>query len=190
MIRPRLLVRLIAIQRVLVRYGLDELIVATHLLRPMRFVFRLLPGRAVVDEPLGVRIRLALQELGPIFVKFGQAISTRRDLLPVEVADELAKLQDQVPPFASELALEIIETAYGRPASEVFGSFEEQALAAASIAQVHAATLPDGTEVVVKMLRPGMQGIGKINAGQERMIWIWTHEIIDWLRLWVWSWWP
>ncbi len=159
MIRPRLLLRLIAIQRVLVRYGLDELIVATHLLRPMRFVFRLLPGRAVVDEPLGVRIRLALQELGPIFVKFGQAISTRRDLLPVEVADELAKLQDQVPPFASELALEIIEKAYGRPASEVFGSFEEQALAAASIAQVHAATLPDGTEVVVKMLRPDMRRV-------------------------------
>jgi ubiquinone biosynthesis protein len=159
MIRPRLLVRLIAIQRVLVRYGLDELIVATHLLRPMRFVFRLLPGRAVVDEPLGVRIRLALQELGPIFVKFGQAISTRRDLLPVEVADELAKLQDQVPPFASELALEIIEKAYGKPAGEVFGSFEEQALAAASIAQVHAATLPDGTEVVVKMLRPGMRQV-------------------------------
>jgi len=159
MIRPRLLVRLIAIQRVLVRYGLDELIVATHLLRPMRFVFRLLPGRAVVDEPLGVRIRLALQELGPIFVKFGQAISTRRDLLPVEVADELAKLQDQVPPFASELALGIIEKAYGKPASEVFGSFEEQALAAASIAQVHAATLPDGTEVVVKMLRPDMRRV-------------------------------
>ncbi|HKL61977.1 MAG TPA: ubiquinone biosynthesis regulatory protein kinase UbiB [Woeseiaceae bacterium] len=159
MIRPRLLLRLIAIQRVLVRYGLDELIVATHLLRPMRFVFRLLPGRAVVDEPLGVRIRLALQELGPIFVKFGQAISTRRDLLPVEVADELAKLQDQVPPFASELALGIMEKAYGKPVSEVFGSFEEQALAAASIAQVHAATLPDGTEVVVKMLRPDMRRV-------------------------------
>ncbi|WP_405224984.1 ubiquinone biosynthesis regulatory protein kinase UbiB [Lentisalinibacter sediminis] len=159
MMRPRLLLRLIAIQRVLVRYGLDELIVATHLLRPMRFVFRLLPGRAVVDEPLGVRIRLALQELGPIFVKFGQAISTRRDLLPVEVADELAKLQDQVPPFSSELALEIVEKAYGKPVTEVFGSFEEQALAAASIAQVHAATLKDGTEVVVKMLRPDMREV-------------------------------
>jgi ubiquinone biosynthesis protein len=159
MMRPRLLLRLIAIQRVLVRYGLDELIVATHLLRPMRFVFRLLPGRAVVDEPLGVRIRLALQELGPIFVKFGQAISTRRDLLPVEVADELAKLQDQVPPFSSELALEIVEKAYGKPVAEVFGSFEEQALAAASIAQVHAATLKDGTEVVVKMLRPDMREV-------------------------------
>ncbi len=159
MMRPRLLLRLVAIQRVLVRYGLDELIVATHLLRPMRFVFRLLPGRAVVDEPLGVRIRLALQELGPIFVKFGQAISTRRDLLPVEVADELAKLQDQVPPFASELALEIIEKAYRKPAAEVFGSFEEQPLAAASIAQVHAATLKDGTEVVVKMLRPDMREV-------------------------------
>ena len=159
MMRPRLLLRLVAIQRVLVRYGLDELIVATHLLRPMRFVFRLLPGRAVVDEPLGVRIRLALQELGPIFVKFGQAISTRRDLLPLEVADELAKLQDQVPPFSSELALEIVEKAYGKPALEVFGSFEEQALAAASIAQVHAATLKDGTEVVVKMLRPDMREV-------------------------------
>jgi ubiquinone biosynthesis protein len=159
MMRPRLLVRLVSIQRVLVRYGLDELISATHLLRPMSFLFRLMPGKAVIDEPLGVRIRLALQELGPIFVKFGQAISTRRDLLPVDIADELAKLQDQVPPFSSETALQIVEGAYGGPVSEVFGSFDEQALAAASIAQVHAATLPDGTEVVVKMLRPGMRDI-------------------------------
>ncbi len=159
MIRPRLLIRLIVIQRILVRYGLDELIRATHLLRPMRFVFYLMPGRMTTEEPLGVRIRLALQELGPIFVKFGQAISTRRDLLPLDVADELAKLQDQVPPFSSDVALDIVSRAYGKPATEVFETFDEQPLAAASIAQVHAATLQGGTEVVVKMLRPGMREV-------------------------------
>jgi len=102
------------------------------------------------------RLRLALQELGPVFVKFGQALSTRRDLLPADIADELAKLQDRVPPFPGEQARARLEASYGQPLSEVFGSFEAEPMAAASIAQVHGATLKDGREVVVKVLRPGM----------------------------------
>ena len=91
--------RILGIQRILVKYGLDDIIKETHLLRPLRFLFYLLPRRRKTTAPLGERIRLALEELGPIFVKFGQAISTRRDLLPPDIADELAKLQDDVPPF-------------------------------------------------------------------------------------------
>src|SRR5262249_39686817 len=105
------------------------------------------------------RLRLALTELGPIFVKFGQAVSTRRDLLPPDVADELVKLQDRVPPFPGAEARVIIERAYGRPISEVVAEFDEAPLAAASIAQVHAARLPNGKAVVVKVLRPGMRTV-------------------------------
>jgi ubiquinone biosynthesis protein len=100
-----------------------------------------------------------LEELGPIFVKFGQALSTRRDLLPVDIADELAKLQDRVPPFDSAIAAATVETAFGKPLAEVFATFDMAPLAAASIAQVHAATLSDGREVVVKILRPGMHEV-------------------------------
>jgi ubiquinone biosynthesis protein len=166
----RVLSRLIEIQRVLVRHRLDEFVRATHLYRPLRFLFLMSPwtwferGR---DAPRGERLRLALEELGPIFVKFGQALSTRRDLLPLDIADELAKLQDRVPPFDGKLARAIIENAYGRAAEQVFSTFEEQPLAAASIAQVHAAQLrPEVTlngaktrEVVVKVLRPGMHAV-------------------------------
>ena len=105
----------------------------------------------------GERLRLALQELGPIFVKFGQAVSTRRDLLPADIAEELAKLQDRVPPFDGNVARGIVEGVYGKPVGEVFSEFETQPLAAASIAQVHAAKLKTGEEVVVKVLRPGMR---------------------------------
>ena len=105
----------------------------------------------------GERLRLALQELGPIFVKFGQAVSTRRDLLPADIAEELAKLQDRVPPFDGNVARGIIEGVYGKPVGEVFSEFQTQPLAAASIAQVHAAKLKTGQEVVVKVLRPGMR---------------------------------
>ena len=151
------IIRLIGIQRVLVRYGLDDLIKQTHLLRPLRFFFYLLPRRRDTSAPLGERIRLALEELGPIFIKFGQAVSTRRDLLPTEVADELAKLQDEVPPFPAEEAIAILDAAYGKPVDEVFERFDVEPFAAASIAQVHTAKLPDGTEVIVKLLRPGVQ---------------------------------
>jgi len=145
------------IQRVLVRHGLDELINATHFLRPLRYLFFFFPRSGDRNAPLGERLRLALIELGPIFVKFGQAISTRRDLLPVDIADELAKLQDQVPPFPSDQVIAILVQAYGKPVLDVFKSLDEEPLAAASIAQVHAAELPDGTEVIVKVLRPGVR---------------------------------
>jgi ubiquinone biosynthesis protein len=157
MMRRQTFFRLIRIQRILVKYGLDEIITATHLLRPLRFFFYLAPRGSDRDAPLGERIRLALEELGPIFVKFGQAVSTRRDLLPPDIADELAKLQDAVPPFPTEQAVAILEAAYGQPVDTVFSRFDRKPLAAASIAQVHTAALPDGTEVIVKVLRPGVR---------------------------------
>jgi ubiquinone biosynthesis protein len=157
MARRRALLRVIAIQRVLVKYGLDDIIRETHLLRPLRFLFYLAPRRRDRSAPVGERIRLALEELGPIFVKFGQAISTRRDLLPPDIADELAKLQDAVPPFPAEQAKAIVEAAYGEPVEAVFERFDDEPLAAASIAQVHTAKLKAGTEVIVKVLRPGVR---------------------------------
>ncbi|MBV8341211.1 MAG: ubiquinone biosynthesis regulatory protein kinase UbiB [Gammaproteobacteria bacterium] len=160
--RLRVVVRLLEIQRVLLVHGLDEYVRATHLYRPLRFLFLLSPGvwfRRRREASRGERLRLALEELGPIFVKFGQAVSTRRDLLPPDIADELAKLQDRVPPFPGAVARGQIEASYGRPVRELFASFEENPLAAASIAQVHAARLPGGEEVVVKVLRPGMRRI-------------------------------
>ena len=149
--------RMIAIQRVLVKYGLDDIISKTHLLRPLRFLFYLAPRRRDKSAPIGERIRLALEELGPIFVKFGQALSTRRDLLPTDIADELAKLQDAVPPFPAEQAVAIVEGAYGESVDTVFERFDKEPLAAASIAQVHTARLTTGHEVIVKVLRPGVQ---------------------------------
>lgn len=148
---------MLGIQRVLVRYGLDEVIRKTHFLRPLRFFFYLFPRSSRRSEPLGKRTRLALQELGPIFVKFGQAVSTRRDLLPTEIADELALLQDQVPPFPATEAIAILERAYGRSIREVFSRFDDEPFAAASVAQVHTAALQDGSEVIVKVLRPGVR---------------------------------
>ena len=158
----RVLARLIQIQRVLVRHGLDEFVTETRLYRPLRFIFLASPWiwlerRKVATR--GERLRLALEELGPIFIKLGQALSTRRDLLPPDIAEELAKLQDRVPPFDGAVAKTIIETAYGKPLSEVFESFDEKPLAAASIAQVHIAKLRSAGEVVVKVLRPGMREI-------------------------------
>ena len=158
--RLRLLFRLLAIQRVLVRYRLDDLIASAHLFRPLRYLFLLSPwtwGQRKSDKPRGVRIREALQELGPIYVKFGQSVSTRQDILPEDVGTELAKLQDQMPPFSAEEALAQIQSIYGRPAAEVFAEFDAEALAAASIAQVHVARLHTGEEVVVKLLRPGVR---------------------------------
>jgi ubiquinone biosynthesis protein len=159
-VKLRVVVRLTEIQRVLLRHGLDDYVRATHLYRPLRFLFFLSPGMWFTrrrEASRGERLRLALEELGPIFVKFGQAVSTRRDLLPPDIAEELAKLQDRVPPFPGAQARQLIEQAYRQPLDQVFASFTETPLAAASIAQVHPARLPGGQEVVVKVLRPGMR---------------------------------
>jgi len=155
--RKKTLLRMISIQRVLVRHGLDEIIKETHFLRPLRFLFYLFPKAKDISEPLGKRIRMALIELGPIFVKFGQAVSTRRDLLPTDIADELAMLQDRVPPFPADEAIAILDKAYGKSVDEVFARFDKEPFAAASIAQVHTAALQDGKEVIVKLLRPGVR---------------------------------
>ena len=157
--RRKTLLRMIGIQRILVRHGLDEIITATHFLRPLRFFFVLFPKAKDVAEPLGKRIRLALIELGPIFVKFGQAISTRRDLLTPDIADELAMLQDRVPPFPADEAKDILEDIYDESIDDVFSRFDREPFAAASIAQVHTAALQDGTEVIVKLLRPGVRDL-------------------------------
>jgi ubiquinone biosynthesis protein len=160
--RPRVLARLLQIQRALVRHGLDDFVRATHLYRPFRFLVYLSPWtwfQRSIGVTRGERLRLALEELGPIFVKFGQALSTRRDLLPSAIADELAKLQDRVPPFDGAIAVASIEKAFGLRLADIFGSFEREPLGAASIAQVHLATLKNGREVVVKILRPGMREI-------------------------------
>jgi ubiquinone biosynthesis protein len=152
--------RLLRINMVLTRHGLDQLIFELHLLRPFRYLLWLLPwywAPVDRDRPRGERIRVALEELGPIFVKFGQIISTRRDLLPPDIADELVKLQDQVPPFPAAQARAAIERALGMPIEDAFGSFEAEPFASASIAQVHGATLKDGREVIVKVLRPDVE---------------------------------
>jgi len=158
MLRPRQVLRLLFINWVLVRNGLDEIILATHLFRPFRFLLYLLPWHWFRGEmpPRGVRIRRALEELGPIFVKFGQMLSTRRDLLPDDIAQELAKLQDRVPPFPGAEARVIVEKALEKPVGELFESFTEQPHASASIAQVHLARLQGGKDVVVKVVRPGI----------------------------------
>ncbi len=162
MIRLRVLARLLKIQRALVRHGLDDFVRRTHLYRPFRFLAYLSPWtwfQRSKGVGRGDRLRLALEELGPIYVKFGQALSTRRDLLPADIADELAKLQDRVPPFDGAIAAASVEKAFGQPLERIFATFDVTPLAAASIAQVHAATLNGGQEVVVKILRPGMREI-------------------------------
>lgn len=160
MIGPKEAVRLIHINWVLLRHGLDEVVLAAHLFRPIRFFRFISPFYWTTRgqrPPFGVRIRRTLVDLGPIYVKFGQILSTRRDLLPDEIADELAKLQDEVPPFPGDQARAIIEASLGDRVDVIFDDFREAPLASASIAQVHAARLKDGTDVVVKVLRPGIE---------------------------------
>jgi len=154
----RQLPRVLRIAATLVRYRLDDLVEGAHLFRPLRWLRPLLPRprRDIAELPRGARLRLALIELGPIFVKFGQILSTRRDLLPPDVAEELALLQDQVPPFPGAVARAAVEAALRAPIATLYKAFDETPLASASIAQVHAAQLGDGRDVVVKVLRPGI----------------------------------
>ena len=154
----RQLPRMLRIAATLVRYRLDELVEGAHLFRPLKWLRPLLPSphADIARLSRGARLRLALVELGPIFVKFGQILSTRRDLLPGDVADELSLLQDQVPPFPGSQARAAIEAALGAPIATLYKTFDETPLASASIAQVHAAELPDSHQVVVKVLRPGI----------------------------------
>ena len=156
------LFRLAKILSVSSRFGLDEMILDHEPSGRLAALSRIFHFWRRFDTPPAVRLRLALEALGPIFVKFGQVLSTRRDLMPPDIADELAKLQDQVPPFSADLALAQIQAAYGRPASEVFAEFDAIPIASASIAQVHLARLrPEdgGQEVAVKILRPNMRDV-------------------------------
>ncbi len=155
--------RLLRIQRVVIRYRLDDLLfdlplpwwlAALRLLMPWRWL-----PRKRLDLSRGARLRLALQDLGPIFIKFGQLLSTRRDLLPADIADELMLLQDRVPPFDPQKAVALIESQLGAKVGEVFARFDVEPLASASVAQVHAARLKSGEEVVVKVVRPGLKPI-------------------------------
>lgn len=138
------------------RFGLDELVLSSFEKPWIRRLTRVVSIGRNLSAPRGERLRMALEHLGPIFVKFGQVMSTRRDLMPTDIANELAHLQDRVPPFESSVAVAIIERAFGRPIASIFASFERTPVASASIAQVHFAVLPDGREVAVKVLRPNM----------------------------------
>jgi ubiquinone biosynthesis protein len=153
--------RLVKIFRVASRYRLDEFINADALSPLPRAILRFSPTRlwSKPDLPRGVRLRKALEELGPVFIKFGQMLSTRRDMLPEDIADELARLQDAVPPFPESEAIAIIERALGKPVLELFAEFETVPMASASVAQVHAATLHSGERVVVKVVRPDIEPV-------------------------------
>jgi ubiquinone biosynthesis protein len=185
------LFRLLKILSVGIRYGLDEFFLGHERVRGLRALIRAFTFWRPVEGPRAVRLRQALEALGPIFVKFGQVLSTRRDLLPADIADELAKLQDQVPPFPAAEVAAILDRVYGRPPEQVFGSFEREAVASASVAQVHFARLADGTEVAVKVLRPGIAAViagdlALLHAGATLVEWLWSdgkrlrpHEVVD-----------
>jgi ubiquinone biosynthesis protein len=185
------LFRLLKILLVGVRYGLDEFLLGHERMAGLRAVINSALFWRVLTEPRAVRLRLALEELGPIFVKFGQVLSTRRDLLPSDIADELAKLQDRVQPFPAEEVMAILQRVYGKPAGQVFRDFSPLPIASASVAQVHLAALPDGTEVAVKVLRPGIslviaKDLALLHAGASLMEWLWAdgrrlrpHEVVD-----------
>lgn len=159
--RPLQIVRLFQINLILFRNRLDTVVLSTQALQPFSFLSYFNPWHwfKKEDKPRGESIRIALEQLGPVFVKFGQILSTRRDLLPDDIANELEKLQDRVPPFPGEIAKAILEKEYKKPVEQVFSTFDMTPLASASIAQVHAATLKNGRSVVIKIVRPNIESI-------------------------------
>ncbi|MFC5610266.1 ubiquinone biosynthesis regulatory protein kinase UbiB [Variovorax soli] len=175
------LVRGAFIVLVALRYGLDELVLTSFQKPWLHALARIVSFGRKLDAPRGQRLREALERLGPIFVKFGQVLSTRRDLLPADIADELAWLQDRVPPFDSKVAIATIERAFHRPVGEIFEEFDEVPIASASIAQVHFGVLrkPDGgrREVAVKVLRPGMRGVIEKDLALMAMMAGWVERL-------------
>ncbi|MBU6292927.1 MAG: ubiquinone biosynthesis regulatory protein kinase UbiB, partial [Burkholderiales bacterium] len=168
--------RVLKIISVVLRYGLDEIVLSSaRRPMPLRLIGILFFWRDL-SVARGARLRRAFEELGPIFVKFGQLLSTRRDLMPPDIADELALLQDRVPPFASDLAVAEITRALGAPPDQLFGSFQREPVASASVAQVHFATLKDGTEVAVKVLRPGILRAIESDIALMRIIAGWVYR--------------
>src|SRR5215831_10290995 len=159
--------RLLIILWVALKYGLDEFLLGHERIRWLRPAARVATFWRDLSTARAARLRQALENLGPIFVKFGQVLSTRRDLLPPDIADELARLQDSVPPFDSGLVVQTLERVYGRPLRQVFASFDIKPVASASVAQVHLAQLPDGTRAAVKILRPK---IGRVIANDVALL--------------------
>jgi ubiquinone biosynthesis protein len=162
---------------VVLRYGLDELVLSGFRNPAVALLRRVITVGRSLKEPRGQRLREALERLGPIFVKFGQVLSTRRDLLPLDVAEELARLQDRVPPFPSSVAVATIEQSFGKPLAEVFAEFDQTPIASASIAQVHFAKLHDGREVAVKVLRPNMLPVIEKDLGLMRIMASWVEKL-------------
>jgi ubiquinone biosynthesis protein len=177
------LIRGVFIVWIMLRYGLDELLLSSFQKPWLRVIARVVTVGRNLEAPRGQRIREALERLGPIFVKFGQVLSTRRDLLPVDIADELAHLQDRVPPFSSDVAIASIERAFNRKVDDIFVSFDRQPIASASIAQVHFAILKDRTgqhrEVAVKVLRPDMLTVIDKDLSLMRMMAGWVEGLSD-----------
>jgi len=153
--------RLFRIAWVFCKYRLDTFLPIAELPGPLKLFFLFAPWHLFPKgrHNRGDRLRLALEELGPVFVKFGQILSTRRDLLPDDMAESLRRLQDNVPPFSSDTARAIIEDSLGQPVDVLFAEFSRDPMASASVAQVHAATMPDGRRVVVKVIRPGIERV-------------------------------
>ena len=168
---------------IVLRYGLDELVLSSFQKPWLQVLARIVSVGRNLGAPRGQRLREALERLGPIFVKFGQVLSTRRDLMPLDIADELARLQDRVPPFSSDVAVAIIERAFGKPVGQIFASFEREPVASASIAQVHFAKLVDRVgkerDVAVKVLRPGMLGAIEKDLSLMRMMAGWVEGLSD-----------